>query len=310
MSPRFGDRFIIRNYSPIVTLGGGRVIDPAPYKSRRLKGGLAERLKLLAGDDEPALVEQVIYLQGNRGVKAREGFIRTGMSAKQFDRAIAGLSSQGKIFNMDPAEKKYMHESTVDRIGGFTKRILSAHHKAHPERDGMSRAELAGKMSALFTDKEVGALLGRLAKKEVIEQDAQIFRLGGHEKSISGQQEELLARFVEVIEAGDLMPPRKTALFEASGVDTKTGMRLVKLGVHEKRLVRVKDDLYYTPKVLAGIEGRLRQYLKEHGEITVIDFKDLTGVTRKHAVDLLEHFDSARVTLRLENHRVLREAKG
>ena len=310
VSPRFGDRFIIRNYSPIVTLGGGRVIDPAPYKSRRLKGGLAERLKLLAGDDEPALVEQVIYLQGNRGVKAREGFIRTGMSAKQFDRAIAGLSSQGKIFNMDPAEKKYMHESTVDRIGGFTKRILSAHHKAHPERDGMSRAELAGKMSALFTDKEVGALLGRLAKKEVIEQDAQIFRLGGHEKSISGQQEELLARFVEVIEAGDLMPPRKTALFEASGVDTKTGMRLVKLGVHEKRLVRVKDDLYYTPKVLAGIEGRLRQYLKEHGEITVIDFKDLTGVTRKHAVDLLEHFDSARVTLRLENHRVLREAKG
>ena len=72
VSPRFGDRFIIRNYSPIVTLGGGRVIDPAPYKSRRLKGGLAERLKLLAGDDEPALVEQVIYLQGNRGVKDRE----------------------------------------------------------------------------------------------------------------------------------------------------------------------------------------------------------------------------------------------
>ena len=77
--------------------------------------------------DEPALVEPVVYLQGNRGVKAREGFIRTGMSAKQFDRAVAGLSSQGRIFNVDPAEKKFLHESTVDRIGGFTKRILSAH---------------------------------------------------------------------------------------------------------------------------------------------------------------------------------------
>jgi selenocysteine-specific elongation factor len=59
--------------------------------------------------------------------------------------------------------------------------------------------------------------------------------------------------------------------------------------------------------VLAGIEQQLRDYLKERQQITVIDFKDLIGVTRKHAVDLLEHFDAERVTLRLDNHRVLRQ---
>ncbi len=310
VSSRFGDRFIIRNYSPIFTLGGGRVIDPAPVKSRHLKGGLATRLAVLAGDDEAALTEQVIYLQGTRGVKAREGFIRTGQSAKPFERNIAQLSSAGTIYCVDNAEKKYLHESTVERIGGFMQRMLAAHHAAHPERQGMTRVELGGKLSAIFSDKEVGALLQRLAKNGALQVEGQTYRISGHEKSLSGQQEELLARFVEVIEQAGVMAPRKTALFEATGVDERMGMQLVKLGVHNRKLVRVKDDLYYTPGTLSRIEEELRGYLRDNKQITVIDFKDLTGVTRKHAVDLLEHFDAERVTLRLENHRVLREAPG
>jgi selenocysteine-specific elongation factor len=106
------------------------------------------------------------------------------------------------------------------------------------------------------------------------------------------------------------MAPRRGALFEAVGLDEKAGLRLVKLGTHNQQLVRVKDDLYYTPEILAQIERQLRDYLAAHRQITVIDFKDLTGVTRKHAVDLLEHFDATRVTIRLDNHRVLREAQG
>jgi selenocysteine-specific elongation factor len=198
----------------------------------------------------------------------------------------------------------------VERIGGFIQRVLAAHHKAFPEREGMARVELGGKLAALFSDKEVGLLLGRLAKSGTILQSGQAFQLTGHEKSISGQQEALLARFVQVIEEGGMMPPRRGALFESAGVDEKTGMALVRLATHNGQLVRVKEDLYYTPAVLAGIEARLRDHLKEHRQISVIDFKDLTGVTRKHAVDLLEHFDARRVTIRLENHRVLREAQG
>ncbi len=189
-------------------------------------------------------------------------------------------------------------------------RVLGVHHREHPERQGMSRVELGGKLAALFTDKEVGALLGRLVKTGHIEQDGQTFRLAGHEKTISGQQEALLERMVALIEEGGAMPPRRTALFQAAGVDEKTGIRTLKLGTHNNRLVRVKEDLYYTPGTLRRIEAQLRDYLHEHRQITVIDFKDLTGLTRKHAVDLLEHFDSERVTIRVDNHRVLRESPG
>ena len=105
------------------------------------------------------------------------------------------------------------------------------------------------------------------------------------------------------------MPPKRSVLFQSAQVEEKTGVRILKLGTHGQKLVRVSDDFYYTPETLAGIERQLRDHLKSHGQITVIDFKDLAGVTRGHAVALLEHFDAARVTLRLDNHRVLRESQ-
>jgi len=306
VSSAYGDRFIIRNYSPVFTLGGGRIIDPAPNKSRRIRKELARRLADLRGDDPEALVEQVIYLQATRGVKAAEGFIRTGLPEKAFARIVQDLSSRGTVISIEAAEKKVIHAGTMELIAQFIERTLANHHRHFPEREGMTRAELAGKLSLLFSEREVGTLLQRLVRQGRIAQAGQSYRQVGHEKSFSEEQEALLERCIEVIRAGGMQPPRRSALFEACRVDEKVGQRLVNLGTHNKQLVRVKDDLYYTPDVVAEIEERLRAYLAEHETITVIDFKDLTGVTRKHAVDLLEHFDARHVTLRLDNHRVLR----
>ena len=310
VSSRYGDRFIVRNYSPIFTLGGGRVIDPAPNKSRRIKRELAHRLEALAGEEEEPLVEQMIYLQGIRGVKSTEGFIRTGFSAKQFDRTVQRLSSEGRTVLVDQSEGRYIHQETLERIAHFVERVLETHHRNFPEREGMTRAELAGKLSLIFSDKEVGMVLGRLAKQERIAQEGQVFLLPGHRKNVSGQDEQQLSKCIEVIRAGGVQPPRKTALFGACGVDEKAGLRLLKLGSHNNLLVRVKDDLYYTPDVLEDIKDKLRAYLKQKEQITVIDFKELMDISRKHAIDLLEHFDAERITLRLENHRVLRQAEG
>jgi selenocysteine-specific elongation factor len=205
-----------------------------------------------------------------------------------------------------------VHAAALDRVGHYLERVLESFHAAHPEREGMTRAELAGKLSLIFSDKEVGVVLQRLVKRERIEQQGgagsgQTFALKGHRKSVSGEQEAGVSRLIEAIRKGGAQPARRGALLDGAGLDEKTGQHLLNLASHSHQLVRVKDDLYYTPDILAGIEERLRGFLTEHRQITVIEFKELTGVTRKHAVDLLEHFDAQRVTLRLEDHRVLRQ---
>jgi selenocysteine-specific elongation factor len=323
VSTRFGDRFIVRNYSPLFTLGGGRIIDPAPNKSRRIRHELAERLRALAGDDPGALVEQAIYLQATRGIRGAEAFVRTGMSERQFSKVLAPLLSQGTVVQMDPVEKKFVHAAALDRVGRFVERVLAGFHTQHPEREGMTRAELAGKLSLIFNEREVAVVLQRMVKQNRIVQTGGTtaaatsassptstphFALIGHSKSVSGAQQTGVSRLVALVQQGGAQPVRRTALFESAGVDEKAGQQLLNLAAHEGLLVRVKDDLYYVPETLATIEARLREHLKANGKITVIEFKDLAGITRKHAVDLLEHFDAQRITLRLEDHRVLRQA--
>jgi selenocysteine-specific elongation factor len=318
VSTRYGDRFIVRNYSPLFTLGGGRVIDPAPNKSRRVRHELAERLKALAADDPGALVEQAIYLQATRGVRGAEAFVRTGLSERQFAKALQPLLSQGTVVQMDPAERKFVHAAALDRVGRYLERVLASFHAQHPEREGMTRAELSGKLSLIFSDKEVGVILQRLVKQERLPPPATVagtggapasqqYALAGHSKSVSGAQQDGVARLIGIVRQGGAQPVRRGALFDGAGVDEKAGQQLLNLATHAGQLVRVKDDLYYTPDTLQGIEARLREHLKAHEKITVIGFKDLAGVTRKHAVDLLEYFDAQRVTLRLEDHRVLRQ---
>ena len=162
------------------------------------------------------LVEQVIFLQGTRGVKATEGFIRSGLSEKQFGRVVQALSSQGRILLVEPNERKYVHEAAVGRVGNFMERVLAAHHRDFPDREGMTRAELGGKLSLIFDDKEVAAVLGRLVKLGRMVQEGQHYLLPGHEKNVSGQDEELLEKCIEAIRAGGVQPPRRGALFDAA----------------------------------------------------------------------------------------------
>jgi selenocysteine-specific elongation factor len=219
---------------------------------------------------------------------------------------------------MDPAERKFVHAAALDRVGRYLERVLASFHAQHPEREGMTRAELSGKLSLIFSDKEVGVILQRLVKQERLPPPATVagtggapasqqYALAGHSKSVSGAQQDGVARLIGIVRQGGAQPVRRGALFDGAGVDEKAGQQLLNLATHAGQLVRVKDDLYYTPDTLQGIEARLREHLKAHEKITVIGFKDLAGVTRKHAVDLLEYFDAQRVTLRLEDHRVLRQ---
>ncbi len=306
VSSRFGDRFIIRNFSPIYTLGGGRIIDPAPGKSRRIRAELHNRLNILRGDNQQLAAEQVIYLQSTRGVLLKEFSVRAGFSEKQASKIVQNLTSQRKVFCVDPLEKRYLHVDHVSRIGEFICRVIRVFHQKFPEREGMTKAELSGKLSLLFkTAKEVDHLLKYLVKTQILEDSEQYYHLPGHRKIFSEDKQAQLQQCVSIIKEGGYQPPRRGHLFEQCALEGKAGIAILKLAIHNNLLVRITEELYYTPEQLADIETRLRQYFEQHEQLTVIEFKELLQITRKHAVELLEYFDMKHMTRRLENHRIL-----
>ncbi len=301
---RHGDRFIVRSYSPMFTLGGGMVIDPSPSKSRRVLHELSGRLRRLHDGDENVRSAEVIYLQSVKGVIEAEFSVRSGLSAKQSAKILQLLQSQQQVLCVDPFSKRYLHVQHVERIGEFLSKVLTIHHKKFADREGMTRSELGGKLSLIFTEKEVEILLKYMIKLGKFVQNGQYFSLAEHQPQVSQAQEAGLAHCFELIKAGGFQPCRRTRLLEELEMNEQEGVAMLKSAVHSKRLVRVADDLYYAPEQTKEILISLRKYLQDNQSITVIQFKELLNISRKHAIDLLEYFDSQHLTIREDNHRV------
>ncbi len=300
---RYGDRFILRSYSPLMTLGGGRIIDPAPGKSRRIKRKLAERLKRLASDDLEGRVEEVIYLQSVGGVIEHELTLRTGLSGRQSTKILQGLQSRQQILCVEPVKKRFLHSAHIERIGNFLQKVLKHHHQRFPEREGMNRVELGGKLSLLFQDREMEVLLKYLVKIGMIVSRGAFYALEEHEGGVSEQTEEMMQRCTDLVTQGGFQPLRRTLLLQELDLNEKEGIAMLKTCAHQNRLVQVSEDLYYTPGQIENAITQLREHFKNSPVISVIDFKELLDISRKHAVDLLEYFDTQHLTIRQENQR-------
>ena len=129
----------------------------------------------------------------------------------------------------------------------------------------------------------------------------------GREVRLAGGDERLVGKAVEAVVEGRLSPPTTAELAEGLSAKEADVKKLLAVAVRDGRVVRVKDNLYFDRETIAELKQRLVSHLKEAGELTTQQFKDLTGASRKYTIPLLEYFDSERVTIRVGDVRKLRE---
>ena len=304
VSSSYGDRFIVRSFSPKITIGGGMVIDPFPRKSRIILDELPKRIKRLHDDDENLRSEEVIYLQSIQGVVESEFLVRSGLSRRQSAKILQLLQSQKKVLCVGSLSRRFIHVEHIVRIGKFLSKALGLYHKKFPDREGMTRSELGGKISLIFSDKEIEKLLKYLVKVGFFTQNDQNFSLAEHQPHVSKIWEESLTRCLELIKSGGFQPLRRTHLLQELGLNEKEGITLLKSAAHSRRIIRVAEDLHYVPEQITTILESLKFYFSENPNITVIQFKELLNISRKHAIDLLEYFDSQQLTIREDNYRI------
>ena len=305
VSTKFGDRFIIRSFSPMTTLGGGMVIDPLPSKSHRMKSELSERIFNLINGDNDIRSEEVIYLQSLKGLVESEFSVRTGFSIKESRKVFQILQRKEKIICVNENTKRYLHSENIEGMSKYLIRILADHHKKFVERKGMSRAEIFGKISQNFNESEVENILNFLVKMKKFFKNGDFYHLFDHHPKVLKSTEKSLSKCMNLIIEGGYQPMRRNRLIEELKLSEKDGLNILKSAVHTKRLLNVAQDLYYTPEKIEEILVILKNYLLANQNITIIQFKELLNISRKHAIDLLEYFDRQRYTVREDNHRFL-----
>jgi selenocysteine-specific elongation factor len=300
-----GDRFVVRSYSPIVTIGGGTVLDIDPPRFKRKTPALLAHLALLADGSPEAVVEEHVRQAGAAGTRTALLSGRVGIGPVHLRAVLEDLQGQGRLLAVD--RDWYLHPESHARFRSLVVEALEQFHRANPLRPGMSREELRGRAGAP-DDKVFAYLVGVLQGEGLIALDRDKVRLATHEVRLSSGQQRALEQVEQDFLKSAAAPPSPEEALARAGLQGGEEHELFQVLVEGRRLVRVKESLFFHAAALEEIQDKLVAFLREHKEVAPGEVKDLLGVSRKYAIPLLEYFDGRRVTTRVGERRVLRGA--
>lgn len=295
---RAGDRFVLRSYSPMSTIGGGVVAEAAPLKRRRLGPGQRRALAELLSADPERIVRSLLRLAGWRGVVPDRIPVEAGLRPGEVDGVLdaAGcVRAGGRAFAADVAAMgEEVLIAAVERL-----------HAEEPLRAGVGREELRPELPGWADPGLADALMDRLVARGELEAVAGALRRRGFSRRLTPGQEAVRLRLRDVFGAAALEPP---ALGDLPGDLAKRPdlWPLVRLMEEDGELVCVAPpDGYADAAAVGAAVRRVRSALAGKEELTPTDFKEVLGLSRKHLIPLLEHFDRLGVTRRRGDRRVL-----
>ncbi len=301
------DRFVIRSYSPISTIGGGKVLNPIPSKHKRFKPDAVERLKALGHQAPEAIISFHVEASGYQGVSFAHLKIMTNLPDKQLENVLQGMLSQKILIQIDKENRIYIHNNCFEKLKNDTRRQLADYHKANPLKPGMPKEELKSKFPPLLTSKLFNLTLNQMIKEKEIAQEENIIRLASHAVSLGGKQADVKDKILKTYLAAGLEPPYFKEFAKSLDADAKRSREVLMHLVNEGIIVKVKEDLFFHSEAIANLKKKLVKFLGAQAEITTPQFKEMTAVSRKYVIPLAEYFDSTNVTLRVGDVRKLRK---
>lgn len=304
----FADRCIIRSFSPLRTVAGGSVLyplDSAPRRSRISAEMQARLLALPTSDDAERIVVQ-LELAGSKGVSLADLSLLTDLPQKTLDKHLQAMSGRGKAFCWDKDSRSWISSSGFDTLCDKAVDAAEVFHKKSPLQPGMAKGVVLAGMGNAVPPKLAHYVLERLLRSGKLIAEGELVRLAGHTVSLADDQQALKDALLKAHQATPLIPPNHTELFAGLGITPKKAQPIFKLLVAEGSLVKINEELYYLSPVMEEIRKKVRQWFETHEEISPGDFRDITTISRKNGVALLEYLDKEQITMRVGDKRVLR----
>ena len=299
------DHFVVRDASAVQTLGGGMILDPHPAKHKRHSGPVIEGLTLLKeGSGEDALRHH-IFLSGRGGVLQRDLLNRVSLSPGEMLRILKKMSDRGEILVVDPERMKVIDLRQYEQLKEMTLDHVRDFHQRFPMKSGLAKEELRTKLPPEMDGRLFQMILHQMIQSKEVVMEKDKLRLPTHQIT-SVDEKGLVKRAEEALRKADLQPPSSKELSEEWVVDEEEVQAVLEHLAHEGALIKIRGGMYFHRDSIEDLKIRLLGHFKRSRELTTPQFKDLTGVSRKYTIPLIEYFDQIRLTLRLGDKRILR----
>lgn len=301
-----GDRFILRFYSPMFTIGGGQVLEPNPTKKKRFDEEALEELKIKEKGESIDIIEKIILDKSHTFPTLKEISTSTAMLEERVKADVKKLIQEGKVIQFNLTRDfhvihiQYFNQLKDEIIGE-----LKAFHQEQPLRFGMPKEEIRSKYLKNAKPKVGDRFIDLLIERDYIEQHKENIWIKGfkieYTPSQSRIKEELINNYIQ----NKFLPPKKEDLYDKIEGDREEIDQVLNSLVSSGDIIRLDDEISIHKSTYNSALEILEQYINNNGSITVAEFRDELNTNRKVALSLLEHFDQLKITKRDGDKRTL-----
>lgn len=290
-----GDKFVLRLYSPMETIGGGVIIDPSPKKHKRFDDKVIAALIVKEKGDLKDIIEEFIK-SSEEYLSIKEIMSYSGAHEADVTKSLDKLIDEGKLLNINNI---YMHINKYNMLRDKAVDLLANYHKKYRLRKGMLKEELRSKVASKFKTREMDLLLDRFSNEGIIKVVGNIVSLKEFEVKLNEAQKSIFTNIEKKLKACGM----SSILTIEEVCENNNYNEVLESMIGED--VEKLDDIYIMDKeIYERAKKILIDYIEKNGEITLGEYRDLVDSSRKNCMIILENFDRNKITKRIDNKRV------
>ena len=302
-----GDHFVLRSYSPVTTIGGGRILDPLPGKHKRKNKKILDDLQILQSGALPEKISVLLERAGFNGINVRSLAFRLGIHVKKIREALEKLFSDRQAILLSGDDTTALSSHLYAQLEDLLLKSLADYHQNNPLKEGISKEELKAALAGTVSAKLFNMVLASLGKRNLIASDKDNVRLASHLVQLAGEEDTLRRSIASTYTQAGLTPPSLADVLNGFKDQKAKAQNIVKLMIKDGELIKINEDLCFTGEALTRLREEYKAQLVRDGQATPATFKDLTGLSRKYIIPLMEYFDTSKLTVRVGDHRILRK---
>ncbi|WP_290061716.1 selenocysteine-specific translation elongation factor [Paraclostridium bifermentans] len=293
-----GDKFVVRRYSPMETIGGGIVIDTNPRKHKRFDTNIIEALKIKEKGELSDILEAYLKNNSRNYPNIKEIMSYSGESEDNIKKSLEKLIGQDKVICIN---NMYMHINQYNTLKEKAESELQVYHKKFRLREGMLKEEVRSKVESKFKTRDFDVLLDLFIDDDLIKVNGNFVSLKKFNVVFNEKQTKIKNDIEKILNNAGL-----NNIYAIEDItNNKKEYEEVLESLIGNTVVRIEDSYLMSSKVYNDAKEKLIKYLEENKEITLGDYRDLVNSSRKNCMIILEDFDRNKITKRVENKRVL-----
>lgn len=299
---KYDDRFVVRFYSPLETIGGGVILDPNAIKHKRSNEDVITELKAKSDGNKDIIIERALKKFSNEFPDIKFISVQTGLSEKIVEECYKVFIEDKLVIEF--SNGRFAHRDFIEESEEQLINFLTKFHKKYPLKPGVSKEEVKSRFFKNTKGKLFDEIMNVYEKNNILKVFGDTVALKGFEVELSQEQTILKDKILKIYKDSEFKPPLLKDVLKTVNASSRD-KDVIEVMISMKMLIKLSDELLFHSEAYNKAKDLLKDHFVENNEITLAEYRDILNTSRKYVVPLLEHFDAIKLTRRMENKRVL-----